>query len=143
MIVSGLVVKPSVRPVRQNRALSQPSVDTTPPFTEPTIETTASQPPAPRPSTAEIDKQDSYNNTQSFRRYIDQQQRERPAYQHLPYRGEEVHIEITNVTSDGRLELDVIPLGLNVNPRSAYARFLRRYHDPGRAYLAQYGRYQP
>jgi hypothetical protein len=96
-----------------------------------------------RSSLKQIDRQDSYNNTRSLRLYIQRQQHERPAYQHLPYRTDEARIEITNVTSDGRIVLEVTPLGLNTNPRTAYRRFLRRYHDSGASYLAQYARYEP
>jgi hypothetical protein len=98
-------------------------------------------PPAPR-SAREVDGQDAYNHTRSFTEYMRRQQHERPAFAHLPFRDNEAQIQITNVTSDGRLVLQITPLGLNVNPRTAYERFLRRYHDPGGAYLAEYGRYQ-
>lgn len=95
-----------------------------------------------RLSLKQIDRQDSYNNTRSLRLYIQRQQRERPAYQHLPYRTDEARIEITNVTSDGQIVLEVTPLGLNTNPHTAYRQFLRRYHDSGASYLAQYARYE-
>lgn len=98
-------------------------------------------PPAPR-STREVDGQDAYNHTRSFAEYMRRQQRERPAFAHLPFRDGEVQIQIANVTSDGRLVLQITPLGLNVNPRRAYEHFLRRYHDPGGDYLAEYVRYR-
>jgi hypothetical protein len=116
--------------------LAQPS--RTPQLTR---ETAPAQPH--RLSSKQIDRQDSYNNTRSLRLYIQHQQRERPAYQHLPYRTDEARIEIINVTSDGRIVLEVTPLGINANPRTAYRRFLRRYHDSGASYLAQYARYEP
>lgn len=103
--------------------------------------------PPPQPAAAathshrEIDEQDDYNGTRAFQRYIGRQQREHPAYQHLPYRTDQVLIEIANVTADGRVVLTVTPRTLQVNPRAAYRQFLRRYHDPGSFYVAQYGRF--
>jgi hypothetical protein len=102
--------------------------NTTPPSTQPT----------PR---AEIQGQDRYYNTRRFRDYEHQQQIARPAFQHLPYRTNQVRIDITNVTSDGRIVLTVTPLGPDVSPRAEYEKFLVRFHDPGSAYLASYARY--
>jgi hypothetical protein len=106
--------------------------------------------PSPRPALfaehenhREIRQQDSYLQTREGEHQLRQQARMNPAYRHLPYRSDQVRIEIVNVTSDGRLVLKVIPLGLNVNPRDAYRGFLARYHDLGNSYLAQYSRYQP
>jgi hypothetical protein len=107
------------------------------------VTTAPSQPPPRRHTHAEIDRQDSYNHTRAFKAYVARQRQQRPAYQHLPYRGEEARIEIADITSDGRLVLKVVPLGMNVNPRVAYRRFLARYRDPGSAYLPEYGRYEP
>lgn len=90
-----------------------------------------------------IGNQDRYFRTAKAREEARQEEHERPAYQHLPYRTDEVRIDIANVTSDGRVVLKVIPRGLNVNPRIAYKRFLERYRDSGSAYLAEYARYQP
>jgi len=90
---------------------------------------------------AEIEGQDRYYSTGQFREYEQQQQITRPAYQHLPYRTGQVRIDITNVTSDGRIVLTVTPLGPGVSPRAEYERFLRRFHDSGYAYLPSYARY--
>lgn len=105
--------------------------------------TAANPTPAPTQSTprAEIQGQDRYYNTSRFRDYERQQQIARPAYQHLPYRTSQVRIDITNVTSDGRIVLTVTPLNPDVNPQAEYRAFLARYHDPGSAYLASYARY--
>jgi hypothetical protein len=100
--------------------------------------------PAPtRVSRKEIEHQDTYLQSRQGRQRLHEEHTRQPAYQHLPYRTDEVRIEIVNVTSDGRVVLKVIPLGLNANPRTAYKHFLRRYHDPGNSYLPEYGRYQP
>lgn len=101
------------------------------------------QPPPPTPSTpiTEIQGQDRFYSTRRFREYERNQQITRPAYQHLPYRTNQVHIVIANVTSDGQIVLSVSPLGPNVNPQVEYGKFLARYHDPGSAYLPLYGRY--
>jgi hypothetical protein len=90
---------------------------------------------------AEIEGQDRYYSTDQFREYEQRQQITRPAYQHLPYRTGQVRIDITNVTSDGRIVLTVTPLGPGVSPQAEYERFLRRFHDPGTAYLPRYARY--
>lgn len=90
---------------------------------------------------AEIEGQDRYYGTDQFREYEQRQQIARPAYQHLPYRTGQVRIDITNVTSDGRIVLTITPLGLGVSPQAEYERFLRRFHDPGSAYLPRYARY--
>jgi hypothetical protein len=90
----------------------------------------------------EISQQDRHLRTGQAAHQLRQEHHSRPAYQHLPYRTDEVRIEITNLTSDGRVVLTVIPLGLNVNPRTAYRGFLARYHDQGSAYLAQFARYE-
>jgi hypothetical protein len=100
----------------------------------------ANPPPPPTPQN-EIQGQDRYNNTPRFRDYEREQQLTRPGYQHLPYRTSHVHIDITNVTSDGRIVLSVTPLGPNVSPQFEYRKFLARYHDPGKDYLPLYGRY--
>lgn len=116
------------------------------------VQTTAANPrstpspapvPAPAPPTppAEVQGQDRYYLTRQFRDYERQQQITHPAYQHLPYRTGQVRIEITNVTSDGRIVLTVTPLSPNVNPQAEYQAFLARYHDPGSAYLAVFARY--
>lgn len=99
--------------------------------------------PAPTPLTSlsTVQGQDRYYYTRRFRNYERRQQIARPAYQHLPYRTSQVRIDITNVTSDGRVVLTVMPLGPDVNPRAEYQAFLARYHDPGSAYLAGYARY--
>ncbi len=89
----------------------------------------------------EIDQQDRYLRTGRAEHRLRQEYRGRPGYQHLPYRTEKVRIEITNVTSDGRIVLTIIPLGLNVNPRLGYRGFLARYHDPGSGYLPRFARY--
>jgi hypothetical protein len=102
--------------------------------------TVASPTPAPTPL-PEIQGQDRYYQTRRFRNYERQQQIARPAYQHLPYRTSQVRIDITNVTSDGRIVLTITPLGPDVNPRAEYGKFLDRFHDPGSAYLASYARY--
>lgn len=96
-----------------------------------------------RASRREIDRQDTYLHSPQGERQLEQQQRQAPAYDHLPYRSAEVQIEIANVTSDGRVVLMVTPLGLNVDPHRAYRRFLERYHDPGSFFLAEYARFQP
>ena len=130
-------------PTRQHRARSTSSVPSpAPSLASNEAETAPLRASIPSHTGREIDAQDSYNHTRSLAEYWHRQQLQRPAYQHLPYRNSEVSIQITNVTSDGRLVLDVAPLGLNVNPRTAYTSFLARYHDSGRAYLAEYGRYQ-
>lgn len=105
--------------------------------------TVADATPAPTQPTPlpEIQGQDRYYQTRRFHNYERQQQVARPAYQHLPYRTTEVRIDITSVTSDGRIVLTVTPLGANVSPRAEYQAFLARYHDPGSAYLPSYARY--
>jgi hypothetical protein len=105
--------------------------------------TTANPTPAPTPPAplGEIQGQDHYYHTRRFHNYERRQQLARPAYQHLPYRTSEVRIDITNVTSDGRIVLSVTPLGPNVSPRAEYEKFLDHFHDPGSAYLARYARY--
>ena len=130
-------------PSRRQPARAQ-SVGSQAPEEVPSGGEAAAQPasqPAPR-SAREVEGQDAYNHTRSFAEYMRRQGRERPAFAHLPFRDGEAQIQIANVTSDGRLVLQITPLGLNVNPRIAYERFLRRYHDPGGAYLAEYGRYR-
>lgn len=140
-IVVGLLLKAQTR---GHRTESTPSVLSPAPSSEGfnEVETAPVRASIPSHSRREINAQDSYNHTRAFTEYLHRQQLQRPAYQHLPYRNGEVSIQIINVTSDGRLVLGVIPLGLNVNPRTAYASFLARYHDSGRGYLAEYGRYQ-
>jgi hypothetical protein len=110
---------------------------------EPGESTVANRTPTPRPPTprAEIQGQDRYYNTRRFRNYERRQQIARPAFQHLPYRTGQVRIEITNVTSEGRIVLTITPLGPNVSPQAEYQAFLARYHDPGSAYLPSYARY--
>jgi hypothetical protein len=101
--------------------------------------------PTPTPTTPtllpEIQRQDRYYSSSRFRDYERQQQIARPAFQHLPYRTSQVRIDITNVTSDGRVVLTVTPLGPDVNPGAEYEKFLHHFHDPGSAYLASYARY--
>lgn len=107
--------------------------------------TVANPTPAPTQPTprAEIQGQDRYFNTRRFRNYERQQQIARPAFQHLPYRTNQVRINITNVTSDGRIVLTVTPLGPDINPGAEYQKFLAHFHDPGVAYLAVFVRYDP
>jgi hypothetical protein len=81
--------------------------------TEPQPATVSPASPIPP---AEIEGQDRYYSTGQFREYEQQQQITRPAYQHLPYRTGRVRIDITNVTSDGRIVLTVTPLGPGVSP---------------------------
>jgi hypothetical protein len=100
-------------------------------------------PPSRHATRRQIASQDTFQQTATGLKQLRGQQRAAPAYQHLPYRTDEVRIDIVNVTSDGRVVLEVSPLGLNVNPRLAYRHFLARYHDPGSDYLARYERYQP
>ena len=107
-----------------------------------TVADTTPAPTQPTPR-AEIQGQDRYYNTHRFRDYERQQQLARPAYQHLPYRTSQVRIDITNVTSDGRLALTVTPLNPDVSPRAEYENFLAHFHDPGVAYLAVFVRYDP
>jgi hypothetical protein len=120
--------------------LAQPPGIRTPPSS---TQTSPPHPVAfvPRANHRAIEQQDAYLRSAHGKRQLRQQKQLNPAYQHLPYRTDGVRIEITNVTSDGRVVLRVIPLGLNVNPRIAYTRFLHRYHDPGSAYLALFARY--
>jgi hypothetical protein len=99
------------------------------------------QAPTPPVPLAEIQGQDRYYLTRRFRNYERRQQLTRPAFQHLPYHTSQVRIEITNVTSNGRLVLTVTPLGPDVSPQTEYQKFLDRFHDPGSAYLANYARY--
>jgi hypothetical protein len=124
---------------------AQPSdVATTPEQAQSTVADPIPTPvpaPAPLASSAEVQGQDRYYLTRQFRDYARRQQITRPAYQHLPYRTSQIHIDITNVTSDGRIVLTVTPLGPNVNPRAEYKAFLARYHDPGSAYLAIFTRH--
>jgi hypothetical protein len=98
-------------------------------------------PPTPPTPRTEIQGQDHYNFTRRFHAYERQQQLTRPAYQHLPYRTSNVRINITDVTSDGRIVLTVTPLSPNVSPKTEYQRFLARYHDPGAAYLPLFARF--
>lgn len=118
-----------------------------------------SEPSAPRPSAVttprtahklrphvdrkEIEQQDRELRGRNGERQLREEKHSRPAYQHLPYRTDGARIEITNITSDGRIVLKVIPLALNVNPHIVYREFLRRYHDSGSGYLAEYARFQP
>jgi hypothetical protein len=102
--------------------------------------------PVPTPPTrltprTEIQGQDHYNFTHRFHAYERRQQLTRPAYQHLPYRTSNVRIDITDVTSDGRIVLTVTPLSPNVSPKTEYQRLLVRYHDPGAAYLPLFARF--
>jgi hypothetical protein len=148
-ILATLIVLLAIGNIATRSHAPRPSVTAHPSGTAPAPEqgqSTAADPiPAPTPPTprSEIQGQDRYYLTRQFRDYERRQQIARPAYQHLPYRTSQVRIDITNVTSDGRIVLTVTPLGPNVSPRAEYQAFLARYHDPGSAYLAVLARYDP
>lgn len=150
-VLASLIVVLTIANVATRSHSSQSSRSAQPSDTAPAPEsnqvTVADPTPAPAPAPAsptppaEVQGQDRYYLTPQFRDYERRQQIARPAYQHLPYRTSQVRIDITNVTSDGRIVLTVTPLGPNVSPQAEYQAFLARYHDPGSAYLPSYARY--
>lgn len=148
LLIAGYISKPTGpgSPVDTHSSFKESAVPVPRGATVQTPTTSASPPPHPPAmrglaNLKEINQQDRQMRTRRGERQLHGAGHSRPAYQHLPYRTDEVRIEITNVTSDGRVVLRVIPLGLNVNPRIAYTQFLHRYHDPGSAYVALFARY--
>jgi hypothetical protein len=61
--------------------------------------------------------------------------RRRPAFAHLPYLGDGIAVDYVEERA-GRLVLLVLYRGRRAHARDAYRRFLARYRDSGRAYLA-------
>jgi len=103
---------------------------------------TATPPPAPaprHPPRRQINRtQDRQNQDPRFRARLRQDQQRRPAFQHLPYQGTSIDIQLAGTARDGRLLLTVTYRGSLAHARRSYHRFLARYRDPGRAYQPIY-----
>lgn len=116
---------PPTRPTSTSSAVSTPS--------------RAAPNPAPR-SRAQINRtQDQQNHDPRFRARLRRDLQQRPAFQHLPYRGDSDLIQLLG-TRDGRLLLAVTYRGSLAGARRAYRRFLARYGDSGRSYHPVYRR---
>jgi hypothetical protein len=66
------------------------------------------------------------------------QERKHPAAQQMPYVGKRITIEVTNVTRSGTYVVEVLYRGSRAAAKRDFAAFLKRYHDPGRAYVVHY-----
>ncbi|HWH09500.1 MAG TPA: collagen-like protein [Solirubrobacteraceae bacterium] len=66
--------------------------------------------------------------------------RQRPVFQHLPYRDREIGVDFDRVLIGGRLELLVTYLGSRAGAVADVHRLLSRYGDPGTAYVMRYER---
>ncbi|HEY5197381.1 MAG TPA: hypothetical protein VIJ51_10190 [Solirubrobacteraceae bacterium] len=75
-----------------------------------------------------------------LRREHDRLLRDRPAFQHLPYRDTEIGVDFDRVVGGGRLELLVTYLGSRARAARDVHRLLARYGDPGTAYVERYQR---
>jgi len=73
-----------------------------------------------------------------LRREHDRLLRERPLFQHLPYRDTEIGVDFDRVVAGGRLELLVTYLGSRARAVGDVRRLLARYGDPGTAYVERY-----
>jgi hypothetical protein len=56
----------------------------------------------------------------------------------MPYVGRRITIEVTNVLRSGTYIVEVLYRGSRESARRDFAHFLRRYHDPGKAYIVHY-----
>jgi hypothetical protein len=66
------------------------------------------------------------------------QERKHPAAQQMPYVGKRITIEVTDVLRSGKYVIDVLYRGSKRAAKRDFAHFLRRYHDPGKAYIVRY-----
>jgi hypothetical protein len=103
-------------------------------------------PPAPKPRPRQPYGRDSGPLTAPGQDSPDRGERreaartaQRPAFAHLPYVGEGIAVDYVDERA-GRLVLLVLYRGRRAHARAAYRRFLARYRDSGRAYLALFQR---
>jgi hypothetical protein len=66
--------------------------------------------------------------------------RERPVFQHLPFRDHEIGVDIFDVSAQGKLILRVTYLNSLRAAKRHLSALMARYHDPGSEYEV---RYQP
>lgn len=97
--------------------------------------------PPPVPSGAAVVVQENVETFDpTLRRAHDRLLRERPLFQHLPYRDVEIGVGFDRVAADGRLELLVTYLGARSRAVRDLRGLLARYGDPGTAYVERYQR---
>ncbi len=94
------------------------------------IEAALSQPPAENPVTGQ--------DPRGPQKQQQLQERKHPAAQQMPYVGKRITIEVTNVLRSGRYVIDVLYRGSKRTAERDFAHFLKRYHDPGTAYIVHY-----
>jgi hypothetical protein len=94
------------------------------------IEAYLSQPPGADP----VKGQDPRGPQKSHQRA----ERKHPAAQQMPYVGKRITVEVTNVLRSGTYIVEVLYRGTKASAKREFAGFLRRYHDPGKAYIVHY-----
>jgi hypothetical protein len=94
------------------------------------IEAALSQPSAGNP----VKGQDPRDPQKQHQR----QEAKHPAAQQMPYVSKRITVEVTNVTRSGTYDIDVLYRGSRAAARRAFAQFLKRYHDSGKAYVVHY-----
>ena len=94
------------------------------------IEAYLSQPPGANPVKGQDPRGPQKQHQKAERRH--------PAAQQMPYVGRRITVEVTNVRRSGTYVVEVLYRGSRASARRDFAHFLRRYHDPGKAYIVHY-----
>lgn len=82
--------------------------------------------------------QDPQDRDDARRAEVEREIASKPAFQHLPYKGDDVIIDFIDATDDGKIVIEVRYSGTRQGAEFAYARFLAAYGDPGTAYVVNY-----